>query len=421
MPMQSTATIRENVNRRGYPTSESALAALWQNSHALVDGLVAQDGRRFRVLYPGRPNPRAGPDFHDAVLLKEDGEVVKGDVELHLNAPDWYAHGHNTDPNYNGVILHVVLHPKSEISTSQRSGLRAPVVSLLPIAASLDHLEEQSPIESLSDLQSLDKVSILRRLESAGDRRFLAKSRGFAMELENDEAAQVLYRALLEALGYASNRRAFRTLAERVPLDSFASLKHEPDSTRLLALRAMLVAGAGLMAFVESSEAQSLVRILKQLPSVKAMSSDEWRLFRVRPTNHPVARIEGAARLIDRFLTTGLVSGLEELVSGNDARLMIENLTAQPFIGKGRAGDMAVNVVLPCFHAYARIRKSEALRRRSVEIYEAFPKLQDNEITREMRRLLPALSANRISTARQQQGLIQLYKEVTRSASAAAL
>ena len=50
-------------------TSERAMASLWQKADTLSEGLVTEDGRRFKVKYPGRANARAGPDFHDAILI----------------------------------------------------------------------------------------------------------------------------------------------------------------------------------------------------------------------------------------------------------------------------------------------------------------------------------------------------------------
>jgi hypothetical protein len=51
---------------------------------------------------------------------------------------------------------------------------------------------------------------------------------------------------------------------------------------------------------------------------------------------------------------------------------------------------MAVNVVLPFLHAYAALEDSSALRRSCVDLYRGFPKLDENEATREMRLLLGA-------------------------------
>ena len=105
------------------PRSERALAQLWLRTRVLSSGITTEDGERLRVVYPGRSNPRAGPDFLDAILATESGEILRGDVELHLRAPDWYGHGHHVDPNYNGVILHVVLSTVGRVRTELPSGL----------------------------------------------------------------------------------------------------------------------------------------------------------------------------------------------------------------------------------------------------------------------------------------------------------
>ena len=143
------------------------------------------------------------------------------------------------------------------------------------------------------------------------------------------------------------------------------------------------------------------------------MAGDQWQLFRVRPANHPVARIAGAAHLVDRYTEAGLVRGLAADVRRGDAGFLTERLTVRPFIGQGRAGDMVVNVVLPFIHSYAEVAGSRELRDTSVELYHAFPKLADNEITREMKRMLdPQTDAKLVTTARRQQGLIHLYKRL---------
>ena len=139
MPPDTALTVQSS-NLESKPR-ERALAVLWQRAHKLSEGLVTEDGRPFRVVYPGRANPRAGPDFHDAVIATPSGELVMGDVELHLNAPDWYGHRHHTDPGYNGVILHVVLRPKGRSASEQQSGTWAPVASIAHVAPLLERLE----------------------------------------------------------------------------------------------------------------------------------------------------------------------------------------------------------------------------------------------------------------------------------------
>ena len=89
--MSGTICIAETPQRETR-FSEKALSRIWERVGALPDGLVAQDGTRYKVIYPGRSNSRAGPDFLDAVLLDGSNHRVRGDVEIHLNAPDWYSH-----------------------------------------------------------------------------------------------------------------------------------------------------------------------------------------------------------------------------------------------------------------------------------------------------------------------------------------
>ena len=146
------------------------------------------------------------------------------------------------------------------------------------------------------------------------------------------------------------------------------------------------------------------------------MSARRWALFRVRPANHPARRIVGAAHLIDRYAATGLVEGLADDVRCGDAGWLVKKrLSAPPFVGRGRAGDMAVNVVLPALHAWAGLRRDAKLRETCLELYRSFPKLSENEITREMRRLLaPRGAAVAAATSRRQQGLMHLYRSQVR-------
>ena len=406
----TTATIRESREPAARP-SEGALARLWQNAHVLTEGLVTQDGSRFRVIYPGRRNQGAGPDFRDAVFASETSELLCGDVELHLNARDWYSHRHHVDPGYNGVVLHVVLHPNGEATSIQQSRTCIPVAALAG---------EQGLVESpaapdvvgLSWVHGEGQRNLGELLDSAGDQRFYAKSRGFALELQKADPEETLYGALLEALGYAANRRPFRELARAVPMSMMSTLRSEPASTRALAVRAVLLNAAGLLGHLESrEEARELAGMLKHLPRTRTVPAGSWRLSGARPSNHPVSRIAGAAVLVERFIDKGLLHGLEEEVRVSAAGDITDRLTARPFIGRGRARDMVVNVVLPFMHSRAGTMRDWALRTRCVELFQGFPKLEENGLTREMRRLLDLDSRGvEVVGARRQQGLIQLYK-----------
>ena len=75
---------------------------------------------------------------------------------------------------------------------------------------------------------------------------------------------------------------------------------------------------------------------------------------------------------------------------------------------------MAVNVALPFAHALAGASRDGDAAARRLEAYRAFPGLADNDITREMKRLLAdrglPVSAR---GARRHQGLAHLYNVTT--------
>ena len=401
---RSGAVYRQGLIREPRRGPEEAAVRLWQNADRLASGLVTQDGRRLKVLYPGRRSSSAGPDFRDCVLSTDSGDIVVGDVEVHVNAGGWRAHGHHVDSNYNGVVLHVVLAPSGRSTmTTLESRAEAPVAAI-GVVSQKEDAEPRGPVDEDTSVSALHK-----RLDRAGDERFRSKAGGYAMELESVDAEQVLYAGIMEALGYSANRKPFAALAASVPMARLRALRDEPGVTRLLSIRAMLVSASGLMSSASTEDAERFDATLKGLPSVEKIA-EPWKTFRVRPSNHPLRRIEGAAVLIDRALREGLVSALARTVRQGTHRPVIDQFTVPPFIGESRAREIAVNVVLPFLYAWGGVARDRKLRAASMEIFRRMPGLADNEITREMKRLLPPGVDTR--GARRQQGLIHLYKHM---------
>ena len=400
--------------------NESALATLWQRAHTLADALITEGGRRMRVLYPGRPSARAGPDFRDAVLQDEEGRTITGDIELHTTAPGWYAHGHHADPNYNGVVLHVVFSPKGHADTRTRSGISAPIVALEAVADRLANLSDESPDAATPNIPSLDALrnaaDITAKLDAAGDARFLAKSHGFALDIAQVGANEALYRGIMDALGYASNRKPFRILAQRVPYSTLAQLGDEPPATRLLAIKALLLGASGLMRRVSDDENPTeLRRLYRRLPKHPfkpnaPLSEKDWKLFRVRPSNHPARRIIGMARILADCMDDSISEKFAADLLQGAGKALAARMEHRPHIGKGRARDMLINIALPFLHAHAAERGNGELADAAQAAYATAPKLQENEITREMRRLLNIGKEVKM-TARRQQGMIGLYRE----------
>ena len=143
-----------------------------------------------------------------------------------------------------------------------------------------------------------------------------------------------------------------------------------------------------------------------------AMDPGEWRLFRVRPANHPRRRLIGAAAILDCFLEPGLALGLAEIVQkGSPAKLTgalcVPGMAGSAFVGAGRAKDLAVNAVLPIMYAWGEAGGQGPDS--AIALYHGFPLLTDNELFREMAtQLIPDGWRKVVSTARRQQRLPHL-------------
>ncbi len=382
---------------------ERLLARLWQ-TRAQRRSLSTADGRRVRVLYPGRRNGGPGPDFRDAMMQIDGAPPQRGDVEVHLTDSGWREHGHHEDPNYNNVMLHVVMTRKSRGATERQDGKEVPVTSL-----SAEDGEAGAPLELplLRKWKSLEKADLVLVIEEASERRFRKRSNGYLERLLEEDADEMLYRGIMESLGYSRNRHAFLKLAH---LASWRRLCRAGEGMtgpqRAYGVRRILTVTAGL------EEGESAVRT-ESLG--EEMDRGEWRFAGVRPGNQPLTRIEGAAALAARFLDAGLVRGLRPAVTGDSLGSLVRALTVneggRTLIGKSRALDMAVNHVLPFFHAWGVLVEGGSLAENALRLYWRAPRLAENEMTREMASLLE-VEGRLLKGAVAQQGLIQMYREM---------
>ena len=413
------------------PPLERALAQYWRDHGASLPPLQCDDGSRLRVVYPGRASSAAGPDFRDAVLQRESGEVVRGDVELHLRRRGWEAHGHHTDSGYNGVVLHVVLHG-GDTPITLASGRRVPTAALFPRTLGTRGRRE-APAPRPLPLAALPAAPsrLARTLDREGDARFFLKVRGFAQALRfpsgqalrqaqgergSVDPSDALYRGLMGGLGYGGNSAAMMRLAEGLPLRALErSLRGVRREDRRAVLASTLLGASGLSSRDASAGGQAVVAVVAR----PVVASEEWKLFRVRPANHPSRRLEGMAALLDRAWDEGLASWAAALVAeGSVAAVraglaVAANGSGGALIGADRASDLAVNVMLPFARAWGNLNRDTGLSTAALALYRAWPPLQENAITEEALRLLGVEGADGKElrrSARRQQGLIRVYR-----------
>src|SRR5690606_8676215 len=92
----------------GQPPPERLLQSIWQHQRLQREQLKTLDGRTVRVLHPGFANLEGGPDFRNALVQVGEDAPRSGDVEVDLRGSGWRGHGHDRNPAFQNVILHVV-------------------------------------------------------------------------------------------------------------------------------------------------------------------------------------------------------------------------------------------------------------------------------------------------------------------------
>ena len=447
------------------PAREGFLYHLWLDRTFDAVSLFTIDGLPVEILEKGVRNYDAGPDFLNA-LVRLGSDLSRGDVEIHSIAGDWYAHGHHNDPRYNDVVLHIVtMDCPSTFRTIRQNGGAIPTLNLDSfLEKSAEELEDEVEIQprpSASCALSEQAGDIVHRVvEQCGDKRLAIKAERFLERRVSDSWDQLFYASLLEALGYSKNQVPFRQLAENLPVEMlWRFVWNDPHPLNAKKCEALLFGTGGLLPSqgparekifdaAAISYMDELENIWAEFPLRKKMNvlkPGSWQFFRLRPANFPTRRIAAAAALVVRFMEDGFVGAFDKTLANfqqlrQAATRELESLFIVPahdfwsehasfedsmstskkqdkhILGAERARDIVVNVALPALTAYASEVEDARLKIAVSEIYNSCTLLRENEITRQMGNLLfgAEKSAHIISSARMQQGLIHLRKQVCR-------
>jgi len=421
----------------GPPLSEADLVRLWEGQRFPPEALVSREGLALRVVYRGRLGGGPGPDFRDAVIAA-GGVEWRGDVELHVAASGFRQHGHHRDPAYDNVVLHVVFWDDDRRETRLACGRPVPTLALAPwVARRAQELRRwlarparwQEPCRTA--LARLGPAQVTAVLEETGDIRFREKADAFAAAMAAGEEEEALYRGLLEGLGYSRNRDPFRRLAEALPWQALRShLAAQRPQVRPAAAEAALLGTAGFLPEPETGDTNGPASHLSPPTSIFL----PWELTG-RPPNHPARRLAGAARLLVRYVEGGLLAGLLAAVRAGPSALTSAlqvpgdgfwchhyDLTSAPtrlpagLIGPGRAGELAVNIVLPFALAWAEARGDSALAEAALDAYHRYPRTASYGL---LRPLSAALGSRVTAGARRQQGMLHLFRRYCRQGGCA--
>jgi hypothetical protein len=380
------------------------------------------------VIHRGHWSHGIGPDFNDAMLLFDGRELRSGAIEMHLRTRGWIEHGHHLDPHYNQVILHVVArHDGSE--TRRADGGLTPIVDLAACGWA-PNLTDPAPVDwsrfggavCAETLAVSNPAPLREALWRLGDLRLAGRAARLEAELTNLPPAEALYREWLDALGYSANREPMRALAELLPAGAIDARMRLLLARDRLALARGLLFGAGGFLPLSPADATAANFTVADVASTErawrehgapwfadALAPTSWVKRRVRPANHPAARLAAAAAtLAAAFPSGGLLPALlDPLRSGGDPLERVRDL-AGGRLGAERAGAIVVNALLPLALALGAHGGDAALVDAAEAAWERLPNVEANERTRRALRQVAGGTSLRGLGARGAQGLIHL-------------
>ncbi|MBK8909715.1 MAG: DUF2851 family protein [Chlorobi bacterium] len=383
-------------------TKESTLYPLWTQRAIPGTEFLCRGGERIHLLSPGHRNTGPGPDFLDAVMLA-NGVLKTGAVEMHRHENDWFLHGHQHDPAYQQVILHVVAQPAATA--------RLPIPTLC-----WDQLlrvpETEPPHAVFPDSVSAD---LLRDLSWG---RFLRRATEILRARQGGATVGThlrheFLRRTFDALGFSRNRAPMRSLAE-LAIGQEADLR----SATFQQLARAILGGAGypserLQRVGEGMFGAARTRAILATLGSAAIPALQWDV-RSRPHNLPEYRLWSAALLLFDLHQHELLPNLFQI-------LLNEATPFQPLVarlqqwggiggllGDDRAGEVVLNAFLPVALAGGLLAERNDLLRAACICYRSLPTFATNRLIRTVEERY--LRRERLVGAFWQQGAIEFYQ-----------
>jgi hypothetical protein len=404
--------------------SEDELQALWF-AGSFGREFTATDGRAVKVVQFGVWNHEPGPDFVEAAVSIEGDAPQRGAIELDPDVADWERHGHATNPDYDGVVLHVfVTRGKREFFTRTSRNRLVPQVQLDPSA--LDELPNPQPAAKpgrcSAPLRALPVEKVRDVLLGAAQFRLRRKAAALARLSELHGPDEALYQALAATLGYKSNKLPFTLLAQRLPL---RLLRAEKDAAIAILF--------GVAGFLDQrhlggfdAPTRTYLRGLweqwwprraefERLTIPRAL----WRMSGQRPMNHPQRRLAALTQLVRHWPRVRALreACLPEAIAAFFAELRDEywdhhyTVTSKPsarrmaLVGESRVVEMLANVFFPIGIA--------ADSSRWAEFTALSAPLGNRRIETAALRLFGGTppDTHLLRSAAMQQGLLQIYED----------
>lgn len=349
-----------------------------------------------------------------------------GNVEIHVKASDWHRHGHDDDPAYDDIILHVVGVDDDRIHRKSGEEIPQAVLEVPPgmyvlyagLAEGIDDVRCRPQLAEMPELVKTDWLETLsmERLHAKAN-RMIEVARQFGGDWR-----QALFVTLARALGFGLNSVPFELLAKSIPLNY--AMRHSDNRFQL---EALLFGQAGMLdssVNIFDDYYQRMCReyaFLMRKYSLKPLQPKIWKYSRTRPQNFPHRRIALLAAALDGGFELG-----EKILQAHGDTDILEPLfsweaseywSSHSAFGLDGGGNLPrtlakqskrlilINLVAPYYFAYASQSGIPEYAEEAIDLLMGLP-AEENGIIRQWRG-----AGLKAGDALRSQALIHLRKE----------
>lgn len=410
---------------------EQLLQYVWKHKILPLECLETTDGKALEIIDPGLHNRNAGPDFFNA-KLRIGNTMWVGNVEIHEHSKDWFRHGHDSDPAYDNVVLHVVEDVDCDVTNSR--GEFIPQIKLcVPVTVTLNYkelLNADAYPPCYRIVPELSQLTVHSWMAALQTERLERKTLDIARRAEraNGSWEDAYFITLARNYGFGINGDAFEQWAYNVPLNQVA---HHRDD--IFQIEAIFLGQAGLLdidAIPAKYQKEAMndgyfnrlkneYKYLAHKFSLTPMNRTMWKFLRLRPQNFPHIRISQLATLYHERKTS--LSQLVECMNVDELRRMLSTHVTEYWathytFGAESASNpksmspfsinlLMINTAIPMLFAYGRHTCDDTLCDRAFDMLEQL-KAEDNHIIRMWKEC-----GLKVATAGDSQALIQLKNE----------
>ncbi len=405
---------------------EEFLHYLWKYGLYDHERLLDNEKNQIIVLNPGEYNRDSGPDFFNA-RISVSGTVWAGNIEIHIKSSHFDNHGHQHDPAFNNVILHIVAENDKIVFNSNGEEILTAELYYDPSLYEKYTLLVNNPyiIACQDDIKKIDNILVLHWLSSLVIERFQDKTESIIKiftETGNDWD-ETFYRLITRYFGFRVNTEPFEMLASALP---FRFIRKHSDN--IFQIESLLFGTAGLLEtglFKEALSDEYYRDLIKEYTILSAKYSLQplhgwiWKFSRLRPSNFPTVRLSQLAAMLSvsggifskvieakemRFIRELFEVSASEywedhFVFGKKSRKAIKNTGSQA------ADILFINAIIPILFVYGKSRDNQEIIDRALSFLENIPP-EENLIISEWKE-----AGVKAESAFYSQALIQLRNE----------